>query len=204
MTKFISESTQNKPKYSDNKNDQEYQVQKSGRTISYLTTGQEDFKSASEIVQSDSDPKDILLLRKGNCKRCNLELETLPEGCYPLGIPIRVVRRGNTYIFKTVKKFCSFECAYGELLDSVYRGFGDHISEDFIQWLRFMFHLIYPDRELVASPEGILRKANGGSLSDDEYYSGTNYYCPTSNIIHLPTKQEYITFDLSDRNGIKH
>lgn len=191
ITRFNTNQTVTQRHLGNNKYDQAYQIREGGRTRLYVTTGQKDFEAASTMIQSGIDPREIHLLRENKCDKCGRNLNELPSDAYPVGIPIKVVKKGETYIFHTVLKHCTFGCARENLIGSLHNKFGDYISEDCIQWLQFMFNLMYPNRKLVSPPDRHLREENGGPMPDGEYYSSSTYYYKTPNIICIPTKQEY-------------
>nr|QBK90856.1 MAG: A1L transcription factor/late transcription factor VLTF-2 [Pithovirus LCPAC201] len=193
-TKMSNPETNPNPgrhQFGSNKYDQTYQVKEGGRTRSYLTTGQEDFNLASKKIQNGKDLRDIQLLKVGKCDKCQRDLSELPEGIYPTGIPIKVVKKGNVFIFHTIFKYCTMACAFEKLLAALHNKFGNYILEDCIRTLKFMFHLLYPTGQLVSAPDDHLRSANGGPISDEEHSSPDSYFYKTPNIICVPTKQEY-------------
>nr|QBK91153.1 MAG: A1L transcription factor/late transcription factor VLTF-2 [Pithovirus LCPAC202] len=178
-------------KFGVSKYDQTYQVKEGGRTRSYLTTGQKDFGMASKQIQNGNDLHDIQLLKEGKCGKCGKDLSTLPEGIYPVGIPIKIVKKGDVFIFHTILKYCTMACAFEKLLSGLHNKFGDYILEDCIRSLKFMFHLLYPTGKLVSAPNDYLRNVNDGPISDSEHSSPDSYFYKTANIICVPTKQEY-------------
>ncbi len=193
-TKISSPKTNPNPggrKFGTSKYDQTYQVKEGGRTRSYLTTGQRDFDIASEQIQKGDDLRDIQLLKEGKCDKCGKDLSTLSETIYPVGIPIKIIKKGDVFIFHTMFKFCTMACAYEKLLSGLHNKFGNYILEDCIRSLKFMFHLLYPTGQLVSAPNDHLRDANGGPISDNEHSSPDSYFYKTSNIICVPTKQEF-------------
>lgn len=193
-TKISSPKTNPNPggrKFGTSKYHQTYQVKEGGRTRSYLTTGQRDFDVASEQIQNGGDLHDIQLLKEGKCDKCGKDLSTLPKTIYPVGIPIKIVKKGKVFIFHTIFKYCTMACAYEKLLSELHNKFGNSILEDCIRSLKFMFHLLYPDGQLVSAPNDHLRDTNGGPISDNEHSSPDSYYYKTPNIICVPTKQEY-------------
>ena len=193
-TKMSNPETNPNPtrhQFGSNKYDQTYQVKEGGRTRSYLTTGQEDFNIASRKIQNGDDLHDIQPLRVGKCDKCQKDLSELPNGTYPVGIPIKVIRKGDVFIFHTIFKYCTMACAYEKLLAGLHNKFGDYILEDCINILKFMFNLLHPTAKLVSAPDDHLRIANGGPISDEEHCSPDSYFYKTPNIICVPTKQEY-------------
>ncbi len=173
-----------------NRYDDRFQETEGGRSSLIITTNQKDFSSAMTIINSDQDPTNIQLLKKGPCKWCRGMLEELPEDSYPVGIPVKVALILKTYIFHTIDKYCCFGCAYACLIRMTDRTTGSGTMGDCIPWLRLMFNLIHPGKQLTPAPEWDQHRRNGGEMEDHEYYSSRHFYYRRPNIITLPTKQE--------------
>mgnify|MGYP005855364249 CR=1 FL=1 len=196
VSKISLEMKTNQPNYGNSKYDEAYQVKEGGLTRSYVTAGQDDFIAAYLKIQNGFDPSEISLLKTGKCHGCNKKLSKLPENAVPAGIPTKVVKKGNYYIFDTKFKYCTFSCAYNSLLAKLHNKFGNSILEDSIQYLKFMYHLMYPGRELTSVPDTHLQQENGGPIPNN------TYFYQTPNIICLPTKQEYAISDESFHHHI--
>ena len=118
----------------------------------------------------------------------------------PIGIPIRdeVIQFSpdghKIYIFEVCMSYCSFPCAYAEIIN----GSSGSLNEYFEMYklaaprLVRLFHLIYPEAKLIMAPRWFLHEINNGPLSAAEFTSlcGKFEFRPTGNVVLLTVALE--------------
>jgi len=176
--------------------DSKYSESSGGVTTNYITNYQDDFEYARQIVEQGGDLTNIHLLKKGLCLWCRYKLAKLPEGQYPVGIPSKVIekkREGKLYYkFDIDPKFCCFECAYASALVDAASRFAGHSGEVRIMYLKFLFELLYPGQELIATQDWRNHVCNGGTLNDHDFFNKRSCYVKTGNVVTIPTKPQYM------------
>jgi hypothetical protein len=55
-----------------------------------------------------------------------------------------------------------------------------------------MFHSVYPEKTLQASPPFYHHEKNGGALSDKEYYENKSLFMETSGMVVVPYKKVFV------------
>jgi hypothetical protein len=94
----------------------------------------------------------------------------------------------SSHTFGTDGTFCSLECCLAHVMifkhfDTLYKD-----SEDYIFTLHY---LMYPGDPLTPAQDYKLLAANGGSLTEEEFWSNKHFYKRTTNIILAPVKIQH-------------
>jgi hypothetical protein len=172
---------------SSDRNMERYQDTHDGSSSTIVTTGQEDFNNGMKNLVN---PGQIDLTKHGKCKWCRKSLNDISYDSKVVGIPYSMEIKGTDeakrYIFKLVPntKVCGGNCLLRYAMsEPEYR--------QYIPWIKFLFHLVNPSRELSPAKDWDLHQRNGGLLSDQEYYNDDFQFTKNGNIITLPTKMEY-------------
>lgn len=133
---------------------------------------------------------------KKRCNRCHLDFYDEPTGL-PILDDCFLTKEGDVeqrvMVYHTDGVFHSFECAMGCLENELSKSFlvRDSVYANSEYLLKSLFHRLYPNERLEASPEPRLLKVNGGSLSEEEYLRKSHRYVKTNNIIIQPVKTLY-------------
>jgi len=118
----------------------------------------------------------------GNCDWCKRKIN---KG---FGVPIRMIKKDDTYIIYCIGKCCGYRCAFSRWRYKYYIDRNSRFCHG-EQILKFLFFKQYNGKELIEAPDPDLLKENGGSLTYEEFDS--HEYILTPNIIFAPIKQEY-------------
>ena len=123
------------------------------------------------------------------CKWCRLNVDD-----EWVGIPVNYVKESGEEYFYTTGTYCCYSCAYAHLrrILSQYRSCSHgskYINSE--QFLKYLFHCQYPDKELFPSPEWDLLEDNGGPLNHEEFFSSSSKYIPIPSMKIVPTKSAY-------------
>lgn len=111
-----------------------------------------------------------------------------------IGIPTRVLRSSDTYLFQTEGDYCCFQCALAHLRSTRgmplrFHEIGQNDSESFLK----MHHaLLYPGKDLSPAPHYRLHKRNGGCLEDSEFFADQSVYTRIPCVVTQAVKQQYI------------
>jgi hypothetical protein len=123
------------------------------------------------------------------CKWCRLRINSSW-----VGIPINHVKKGQEEYFYTTGTYCCYSCAYAHLrcILSQYRA-SSHSSKyiNSEQYLKYLFHQQYPNKQLHASPDWNLLEDNGGPLSREDFFAQSSSYVPLPSMKIVPTKCAY-------------
>lgn len=135
----------------------------------------------------------------GRCGYCGEDFIGERVGC-PIKheeTPILTEDEGRVRIvhtFWTEGIFCSFECCYAHVRNNMikpynFRKVGTE-STEFL--LKFMYRLLYPDRDVLRpAPDVDLLISNGGSLTSEEWHSGKHEFFRSIKVTAIPAKVEY-------------
>jgi len=123
------------------------------------------------------------IMKTNKCQWCR---DNLQETC--LGIPIRHVPSGDMK-FETEGCYCSFECAYSDLIKSHLNNPMYRNSESY---LNYAFKISYPDKHLKPAPDWKLHECNGGSLTSDRFHDGQHRYYDTGRLKCISMSRNYI------------
>ncbi len=136
----------------------------------------------------------------------NKEYSELPKiGCYwchlpishIIGIPIEIATINNETVYKMIDYYCSFQCAMAAINENnkLMERFRNPKMKDSEVILRFLYDKICPGKRLVPSPDFRLLKANGGPLTEEEYFGGSGSYVKLFGTIGVPCKCEFLLLD---------
>jgi hypothetical protein len=160
-------------------NEKYYEIN-NGKSNVIVTTNQADLEESL----NQNSVYNMSLKKCGICIYCRMPLEKMAEGQYPVGIPYKIENRGGVYVFHTISKYCSFECAYGYCLSK------DNLAE-YITNLKIYFETVHPGKKLTQALDPDLHIRNGGMLSDEQYYRSNYAYHKRNNYISVPAKKEF-------------
>jgi hypothetical protein len=176
-------------KYSKDENSERYILStREGAPRVYVTVNHniytQNFTSVPENVLNYKKPVEI---EYKTCHYCRRQF----NGDH-VSIPVKMLISGKTIQFQCTGIFHSFGCAYAQLGNEtkIINGEGLYINSE--QYLRYLFHLFHPGKELIKSKDWKLLEINGGPLSFEEYDTEQYFYQSTPNIICFMIKTEYL------------
>lgn len=119
------------------------------------------------------------------CQWCRQDLKAKP-----IGIPIKSIYRDGVLNFKSEGCYCTFECAYADLIHSFHNNPSYHHSESY---LKYSFNELYPNDRLFPAPDWKLHEENGGSLTEEQYRSkeGNHTYHDSTRLKQIPVSRQY-------------
>lgn len=137
------------------------------------------------------------------CPYCLRAFETPPT---PVVVKLDIEDRGKSsapsddtsnsiyYIFWTINvNCCSFPCAFSWTKRESYCSYRYKLA---YEHLKTLFRFMHPGKKFYEAPNWRLLDINGGPLTSDEFDKGYYIYKETSNMIFLPSKEEFIQIQL--------
>jgi hypothetical protein len=135
------------------------------------------------------------------CQWCRRQIEDGPIG--PVGIPIRLTITEGVYRFDVVSCNCGFRCALAQLNDEMYTPRKIITPESGVLLnTAYSMSVEAPAPKLVPAPDWRLRKANGGSIDDSDFFSETHTYVNSSSVVFCPVKIIYEKIAIKNDNRI--
>ena len=174
------------PEYSNNNNDAVFMIKdKNNKNSIITTTGHEIYN----IFMANGQQ-----LPKGErCDICKCDFEHTRMICPTSYREDTIIKNGrlySVYNFWGFGEFCSFNCSYAHVLKIPLNN--DINATNYIQLLKFLYFLVYPDGPPLRPTQDIkLLKSNGGSLTEEQWADTKHVYVPTDRVRLYPVKMEY-------------
>nr|QBK91888.1 MAG: A1L transcription factor/late transcription factor VLTF-2 [Pithovirus LCPAC304] len=146
------------------------------------------------VVTSNSKTYDIYKRAKHfeeKERRCPWCMRDYTNEPYPAAHRVKIQTHEDTtyYIFWATVFCCASHCSFSW---SDREAGVSHLYESAKELQKTMFHLMYPGKKMVKAPAWGLLDLNEGPLTEEEFDKLAYVYDPTSNMVLLPAKEEYI------------
>lgn len=173
-------------------------IDKGNNSLSIVTTNHSLYKYIEALQNGKSVENPIL--RCKYCKRGNLKT--------PVGMPISMsILANEEVVFHVIDTFCDFGCMFScfKRKSGENRSYRSPLYMNTEQLIYTMYYRVYPDRvgqSIREKDDWDLLRENGGALTDEEFDSGTAEYIPLPSVILLPSKKQYLKFQLRNARKI--